>query len=145
MVYLPNEIWLKVAGYFNPPLDLCTRESTVEEHDRIVQQTLVNLCLVSKQLRAIFQPRLYRSFIKNDRFDARSRLLKPDSEWQHKYYQRGEQDPIRKATRLEKFMRTLIHRPDLAVSVERLRIGWYLEDSALDRTIQEDVQKTSVA
>lgn len=138
MVYLPNEIWLKIAGYFGPPLDLCTRESeTVEEHDRIVQQTLVNLCLISKQLHAIFQPRLYRSFIKNDRFGARSRLFKPDSEWQHKYYQRGEQHPIRKATRLEKFIRTLIHRPDLAVSVERLRIGWYVEDSALDRTIQK--------
>jgi hypothetical protein len=132
MVHIPNEIWLKVAGYFNPPTDICTSESeTVQEHDRIIQQTLVNLCLVSKQLRAIFQPRLYYSFIKYDRSLARNRLLEAESEYQHKYYQRSEQNFIRKATRLEKFIHTLIRRPDLALMVKQLRIGWVVEDSVL--------------
>ena len=138
MVYLPNEIWLKVAGCFNPPLDLCTRESeTVKEHDRVVQRTLVSLCLVSKQLRAIFQPRLYGSFTKYSRSNARNRLLESDSEWRHKYYQCSEQNFIRKTTRLEHFLRTLIERPDLAVMVEQLRIGWFVEDSALEGKIQK--------
>lgn len=138
MVYLPNEIWFKVAGYFFPPLDLCTRESnTVKDHERAVQQTLVNLCLVSKQLRAISQPRLYGSFTKYSRSCARSRLLTSDSEWRHKYYQCGEQNFIRKVTRLEDFLRTLIERPDLAVMVEQLRINWVIESSALEGRIQK--------
>lgn len=138
MAYLPNEIWFKVSGYFPPPLDLCTRESeTVKQHDRVVQKTLVSLCLVSKQLRAIFQPQLYGSFAKYSRSFARNRLLEADSEWRHKYYQCSEQNFVRKTTRLEKFLRTLIERPDLAVMVEQVRIGWVIENSALEGKIQK--------
>ncbi|KAH0281977.1 hypothetical protein M436DRAFT_39764 [Aureobasidium namibiae CBS 147.97] len=145
MVYLPNEIWLKVAGYFYPPLDLCTRESeTVKEHDRVVQRTLISLCLVSKQLRAIFQPRLSGSFTKYSRSNARNLLLESDSEWRHKYYQCSEQNFIRKTTRLEYFLRTLIERPDLAVMVEQLRIGWFVEDSALEGKIQKLYERLSL-
>jgi hypothetical protein len=135
---LRSEIWLKVAEDFSPPTDVCTGESeTIKEHDRVVQQTLVNLCLVSKQLRTIFQPRLYYSFIKFSRSYARNRLLESDSEWRHKYYQCGKQNFIRKTTRLERFIRTLIHRPDLAVLVTHLRIGIFVEDSALSGNIQK--------
>jgi hypothetical protein len=57
MVHFPDEIWSNVAGYFNPLTDLCTSESeTVQEHDRVIQQTLFNICLVSKKLCAILQP-----------------------------------------------------------------------------------------
>jgi hypothetical protein len=88
---------------------------------------------VSKQLRAVFQPLLHRSFVKFSRSCAQHRLLTSDSEWLHKYYQQDEKTfrTIRKATRLEKFLRTLIHRPDLAAMIKQLHVGWFVEDSSL--------------
>ncbi|KAH0359654.1 hypothetical protein KCU65_g9839, partial [Aureobasidium melanogenum] len=132
MVHLPNEIWLEVAS--NLDLPACASEDeTVDEHDKIVQQTLVSLCLVSKQLRTIFQPCLYRSFVKYSRLPARTRLLTADSEWLHKYYQRDERTfrTTRKQTRLENFILTMIHRPDLAFMVEQLRVGSFNQTSSL--------------
>lgn len=134
MVHLPDEMWLKVTDYFNPLTDICTPEfESFDEHETLAQPTLINLCLVSKQLRAISQPQLYHSFIKHSRICARDRLLTPESEWLHKYYQRDEQRfrINSKETRLEKFIRTLINRPDLAVVVKQLRVGWFFEISSL--------------
>lgn len=139
MVHFPNEIWLGVAGYLELPSDVCTRKyETVSEDEEVTQQTLINLCLVSKQLCAIFQPHLYGNFIKRRRPAAKHRLLKSDSEWLHKYYQQDERSlrATRKQTRLENFIITMIHRPDLAAKVKHLRIGWFSESSALPRPFQ---------
>jgi hypothetical protein len=127
MVHLPDEIWFQLTEYFKPPTDLCTRKFEECEHDEVVQQTILSLCLVSKQLRAISQSRLYCSFIKYHRLCARDRLLTINSEWLHKYYQRDERSfrTNCKATRLERFIRTLIHRLDLAAMVRQLRVGWF--------------------
>jgi hypothetical protein len=134
MVHLPDEIWLKVAEYIDPPAQRCTCECEAgRERNKVVEQNLINLCLVSKQLRAVFQPLLYRSFVKFSRSCAQHRLLTSDSEWLHKYYQQDEKTfrTIRKVTRLEKFLRTLIHRPDLAAMIKQLHVGWFVEDSSL--------------
>jgi hypothetical protein len=134
MVHLPDEIWLKIAEYIDPPDTKCTCEcESGRERNRVVEQNLINLCLVSKQLRAVFQPGLYRSFVKFSRSGALQRLLTLDSEWLHKYYQRDKKTfrTIRKATRLEKFLSTLIRRPDLAAVMKQLHVGWFVEDSSL--------------
>ncbi|KAI4738976.1 hypothetical protein E4T50_10554 [Aureobasidium sp. EXF-12298] len=139
MVYLPDEIWLKVAEFVSPPADLCTCEcESGRERNAVKHQNLINLCLVSKQLRAAFQPSLYFSFVKFSRPCAHDRLLTSDSEWLHKYFQRDEKilSTVRKATRLEKFMRTLIHRPDLAVMIKQLHIGSFFETSSLPGHLQ---------
>lgn len=139
MVYLPDEIWLKVAEFVSPPADLCTCEcESGRERNAVKQQNLINLCLVSKQLRAAFQPSLYLSFVKFSRLCAHDRLLTSDSEWLHKYFQRDKKifSTIRKATRLEKFMRTLIQRPDLAVMIKQLHVGSFFETSSLPGHLQ---------
>ncbi|KAG9516747.1 hypothetical protein KCU93_g9023, partial [Aureobasidium melanogenum] len=131
MVHFPNEIWLGVANYLKLPTDLCTRKSEAFDKDeKVTQQTLISLSLTSKQLRAVFQPQLYCSFIKHQRPTARDRLLRSDSEWLHKYYQRDERTyrATRKQTRLENFLTTIIQRPDLAAMVEQLRIGSFTQD-----------------
>ncbi|KAH0158369.1 hypothetical protein KCU67_g7536, partial [Aureobasidium melanogenum] len=139
MVHFPNEIWLGVANYLKLPTDLCTRKSEAFDKDeKVTQQTLISLSLISKQLRAVFQPQLYCSFIKHQRPTARDRLLRFDSEWLHKYYQRDERTyrATRKQTRLENFLTTIIQRPDLAAMVEQLRIGSYPDDATLPRYLQ---------
>ncbi|KAG9518540.1 hypothetical protein KCV07_g5551, partial [Aureobasidium melanogenum] len=131
MVHFPNEIWLGVANYLKLPTDVCKRKNeAVSEDESITQQTLISLCLVSKQFRTIFQPQLYRNFVKHQRPAAKDRLLKSDSEWQHRYYQQDERSfrITRKQTKLESFLVTIIHRLDLAAMVEYLRIGSFTQD-----------------
>ncbi|KAG9634569.1 eEF1-gamma domain-containing protein, partial [Aureobasidium melanogenum] len=131
MVHFPNEIWLGVANYLKLPTDVCTRKNeALDKDEKVTQQTLISLCLVYKQLRAVFQPQLYCSFIKHRRPAAKDRLLKSDSEWLHKYYQQDERSfrAIRKQTRLENFLVTIIQRPDLATMVEQLRVGSFTQD-----------------
>ncbi|KAG9674171.1 hypothetical protein KCU99_g3676, partial [Aureobasidium melanogenum] len=134
MVHFPNEIWLGVANYLKLPTDVCKRKNeAVSEDESITQQTLISLCLVSKQFRTIFQPQLYRNFVKHQRPAAKDRLLKPDSEWQHRYYQQDERSfrITRKQTKLESFLVTIIHRPDLAAMVKHLRIGSFSDNNCL--------------
>ncbi|THY85112.1 hypothetical protein D6C92_09009 [Aureobasidium pullulans] len=145
MAHLPNEIWFQVAGYLGAPN--ITREEIydAENHDnlRTTQQILSTLCLVSKQLRAIAQPMLYCAFDKPPSLVAESRLLKQDSEWLHKYYQRDQRSfrAVRKETRLERFLHTLICRPDLAVEVKDLRLNKIYETSSLPSCLQQLYQK----
>ncbi|KAK6002803.1 hypothetical protein QM012_001553 [Aureobasidium pullulans] len=144
MVHFPNEIWLEVAGYLKLPTDVCTRKhERASEDERVKQQTLLSSCLVSKQLRAVFQPQLYRNFVKYRRPAAKARLLEPDSEWQHRYYQQDERSfrAVRKRTRLEKFLTTVVQRPDLAAMVEQLRIGLCSDHIALPRYLQPLYEK----
>ncbi|KAH0384490.1 hypothetical protein KCU92_g4473, partial [Aureobasidium melanogenum] len=144
MVHFPNEIWLGVANYLKLPTDVCSRKNeALSEDEKITQQTLIRLSLVSKQLRAVFQPQLYRNFIKNKRSTAQERLLRPESEWQHKYYQQDEPSlrATRKQTRLENFLTTINQRPDLAAMVEQLRIGSYPDDATLPRYLQQLYEK----
>ncbi|KAG9648456.1 hypothetical protein KCU95_g18014, partial [Aureobasidium melanogenum] len=131
MVHFPNEIWLGVAGYLELPADVCTRRNeTLSKDEKVTQQAIISLCLVSKQLRAIFQPQLYCSFVKHQGSAAQHWLSKPDSEWQHKYHQQDERSfrAIREQSRLENFLVTIVHRPDLAAMVEQLRIGSFTQD-----------------
>ncbi|KAH0254505.1 hypothetical protein KCU91_g17965, partial [Aureobasidium melanogenum] len=131
MVHFPNEIWLGVTNYLKLPTDVCTRKNeALDKDEKVTQQTLISLCLVYKQLRAVFQPQLYCSFIKHQRPTAKDRLLKSDSEWLYKYYQQDERSfrAIRKQTRLENFLVTIIQRPDLAAMVEQLRVGSFTQD-----------------
>ncbi|KAG9550364.1 hypothetical protein KCU71_g15002, partial [Aureobasidium melanogenum] len=144
MVHFPNEIWLGVANYLKLPTDVCSRKSeALDKDEKVTQQAIVNLCLVSKQLRAVFQPQLYRNFIKHQRPSAKDRLLKSDSEWLHNYYQQDERSfrAIRKQTRLENFLVTIIQRPDLAAMVEQLRVGSYSDDVTLPRYLQQLYEK----
>ncbi|KAH0003757.1 hypothetical protein KCU78_g13729, partial [Aureobasidium melanogenum] len=140
MVHFPNEIWLGVANYLKLPTDVCScKNEALSKDEKVTQQTLISLCLVSKQFRAIFQPQLYYNFIKNKSSTAQERLLSPESEWQHKYYQQDERSfrAIRKQTKLESFLITIIHRADLAAMVEHLRIGSYPDDVTLPRYLQK--------
>lgn len=140
MVHFPNEIWLGVANHLQLPTDVCTRRNeTLSEDEKINQQAIISLCLVSKQLRAIFQPQLYCSFVKYSSVCARDRLLTADSEWLHKYYQRDERTyrATRKQTRLENFILTIIRRPDLALMVKQLRVGSFNEISSLPVHLQK--------
>ncbi|KAG9664180.1 hypothetical protein KCU95_g18855, partial [Aureobasidium melanogenum] len=128
MVHFPNEIWLGVANYLRLPTDVCTRRNeTPSEDEKINQQAIISLCLVSKQLRAIFQPQLYCNFVKHEESIAQHQLLNSDSERQHKHHQQDERNSRAacEQSRLENFLFTIIHRPDLAAMVEQLRIGLF--------------------
>lgn len=139
MVHFPNEIWLGVAKCLKLPTDVRTRKNEAASKDeKLTQQTLLSLCLVSKQLRAVFQPQLYCNFVKHQRPPAKDRLLKFDSEWQHKYYQQDERSfrATRKQTKLECFLITIIRRPDLAAMVEQLRIGSITGNNSLPMCLE---------
>ncbi|KAI5238117.1 hypothetical protein E4T43_07690 [Aureobasidium subglaciale] len=124
MVHLPNELWLEIASYHVVPEMTCKHAS---------RQTLIALCLVSKQLCAAIQPLLYHDFTKFARPSAAYRLATKDSEWLHKYYQRDIRTfrTVRKTTRLEKFLRTLINRPDLAAEIRYLSIEEFHDTNAI--------------
>ncbi|KAI5199655.1 hypothetical protein E4T38_06940 [Aureobasidium subglaciale] len=124
MVHLPNELWLEIASYHVVPEMACTHAS---------RQTLIALCLVSKQLCAAIQPLLYHDFTKFARPSAAYRLATKDSEWLHKYYQRDIRTfrTVSKTTRLEKFFRTLINRPDLAAEIRYLSIEEFHDTNAI--------------
>ncbi|CAD0048301.1 unnamed protein product [Aureobasidium pullulans] len=130
MAHLPNEIWFQVVGYINSPnttSECDDPEVCCDDNDcsNTAQQDLINLCLVSEQIRAIAQPLLYSGF------------------WLHKYYQRDQRSfrAARKETRLERFLRTLISRPDLAVEVKDLRLNKIYEASLLPSCLRQLYQK----
>lgn len=148
MAHLPNEIWFQVVAYINSPNTTSEGDDTEDCGDdndcsNTVQQDLLNLCLVSEQVRAIAQPLLYSGFVKPKTVSAQFRLLKPDSEWLHKYYQRDQRSfrAVRKETRLERFLHTLICRPDLAVEVKNLRLDKIYETSLLPSCLRQLYQK----
>ncbi|THY77693.1 hypothetical protein D6C93_10244 [Aureobasidium pullulans] len=148
MAHLPNEIWFQVVGYINSPNTTSgcdDPEDCCDDNDcsNTAQQDLLNLCLVSKQIRAIAQPLLYSGFVKPKTISAVFRLLKPDSEWLHKYFQRDQRSfrTVRNETKLERFLRTLICRPDLAVEVKDLRFDKIYETSSLPSYFQQLYQK----
>ncbi|KAI5196905.1 hypothetical protein E4T39_07543 [Aureobasidium subglaciale] len=130
MAHLPNEIWLQIASYHVVPEMACKHAS---------RQTLIALCLVSKQLCAAVQPLLYQDFTKFARPSAIYRLATQDSEWLHKYYQRDSLTfrTVRKTTRLEKFLRTLINRPDLANEIKYLSIEEFHDNNAIPYWFKE--------
>ncbi|THY38990.1 hypothetical protein D6C98_10175 [Aureobasidium pullulans] len=148
MAHLPNEIWFQVVGYINSPnttSECDDPEVCCDDNDcsNTAQQDLINLCLVPEQIRAIAQPLLYSGFVKPKTVSAQFQLLKPDSEWLHKYYQRDQRSfrAARKETRLERFLRTLISRPDLAVEVKDLRLNKIYEASLLPSCLRQLYQK----
>ncbi|THV89707.1 hypothetical protein D6D27_06294 [Aureobasidium pullulans] len=148
MAHLPNEIWFQVVAYINSPnttSECDDPEDCCDDNDcsNTAQQDLLNLCLVSKQIRAIAQPLLYSGFVKPKTISAVFRLLKPDSEWLHKYFQRDQRSfrTVRNETKLERFLRTLICRPDLAVEVKDLRFDKIYETSSLPSYFQQLYQK----
>ncbi|THY07292.1 hypothetical protein D6D01_09783, partial [Aureobasidium pullulans] len=116
MVHFPNEIWLEIVRNIVPDANL----QDLGDY-RIRQHALASLCLISKQLYPIAQPALHGNYVKFATPSPEERCLANEIQ-----YQVDENDPpYRKNIQLEKFLRTLIERPDLAAAVVNLRIDRY--------------------
>ncbi|THX10834.1 hypothetical protein D6D13_05160 [Aureobasidium pullulans] len=116
MIHLPDEILLYILQSL-PSLSDYTHKADFEDYKQ-TSNTLANICQASRVLRNLAEPLLYRAYIEDGNDCDRRRG--------------GSQDVCRTTTRLQSFLKTLIHRPDLAAKVEYLRLAdlpGRLEDS----------------
>lgn len=90
-----------------PDLAALTHKKDIEDY-RQTCTTLVSVCQASRAFRAFTQPLLYRAYIEEEDEQGYNRLKRSEGE---------------DYTRLELFLRILIHRPDLAAKVEFLRLS----------------------
>lgn len=139
MATVANEMWYNIFGHIAAAADL--QYSKYDQNYKVAQKTLASLCLVSKKFAAIGQPLLHRSFAKpastlsettpSDRFESRRgwRRLSHRSGGRRGLFAEM-QLPLRENTSLENFLRTIIQRPDLALSVKNLYIERF-NDAAL--------------
>ncbi|THX18081.1 hypothetical protein D6D13_00375 [Aureobasidium pullulans] len=140
MVNLPNEILLEVVRNY-PTFTRLRHPDDVLEQYNLVKNTLASLCLVSKSWRDIAQPLLYRAYIKTEKNDPNQDEDEYDAAKIDAMEERGEDTSEltdeemgftgqRKPIQLEKFIRTMIERPDLAAEVECLSISNYWDEIA---------------
>lgn len=134
-----NEIWHNIFGHIAAAADL--QYSKYDQNYKVAQKTLASLCLVSKKFAAIGQPLLHRSFAKpastlsettpSDRLESSRGWWRPSHRFRGRRGLFAEmQLPLRENTSLENFLRTIIQRPDLALSVKNLYIERF-NDAAL--------------
>ncbi|TIA23919.1 hypothetical protein D6C80_00464 [Aureobasidium pullulans] len=140
MVNLPKEILLEVVRNY-PTFTRLRHPDDVLEQYNLVKNTLASLCLVSKSWRDIAQPLLYRAYIKTEKNDPNQDEDEYDEAKIDAMEERGEDTSEltdeemgftgqRKPIQLEKFIRTMIERPDLAAEVECLSISNYWDEIA---------------
>lgn len=148
---LPHELILEIVSYYQPITKLKDPNDVLEEYN-LVKNTLASLCLVSRSWRDIAQPLLYRTYIKTEKTDigidhdeyneAKIDAMEaqgmdiatiPEEEFEYTGY--------RKPIPLEKFIRTMIERPDLAEQVQCLSISNYWDENADRPYAREDVNK----
>lgn len=104
MIPLPDEIYLYILESL-PDLATFTHKKDFQDY-RQISATLASACQVNRAFRAFAEPLLYRAYIEDEEDDSRRRSSEA-----------GE------CTRLQLYLRTLIHRPDLAAKVEYLRLA----------------------
>lgn len=117
MSYLPDEILLCIVQQFST---IATAHPSDFENWKTSVQTLANLCLTSKAMHTFAQPLLYQSFVKDFKTDLKEKGQGND-----------RNAMFRSPNRLEKFLRTLLKRPDLAKRVRCLRLQSFQDEDFL--------------
>ncbi|THW02766.1 glycoside hydrolase [Aureobasidium pullulans] len=118
MARLPDEILLEIARYLSDEYD--ERSSRDEDDVKEIKHTLIDLCMTSMLFRTVAQPALH-SYIERTSDDLNpydgSDLLPATNDRE-----------FRRCTRTESFIKTLIHRPDLAASVKFMKLDAFQDN-----------------
>ncbi|THV70694.1 glycoside hydrolase [Aureobasidium pullulans] len=118
MARLPDEILLEIARHLSDKYD--ERSSRDEDDVKEIKHTLIDLCMTSMLFRTVAQPALHYYF------DRTSDDLNP--------YDGSDLLPathdreFRRCTRTENFIKTLIHRSDLAASVKSMKLDAFQDN-----------------
>lgn len=118
MARLPDEILLEIARHLSDEYD--ERSSRDEDDVKEVKHTLLDLCMTSMLFRTVAQPALHYYFERTsddlNPYDG-SDLLPATNDCE-----------FRRCTRTESFIKTLIHRPDLAASVKSMKLDAFQDN-----------------
>lgn len=114
----PDEILLEIARHLSDEYD--ERSSRDGDGVKEVKHTLLDLCMTSMLFRTVAQPALH-SYFKRTSDDSNpydgSDLLPATNDCE-----------FRRCTRTESFIKTLIHRPDLAASVKSMKLDAFQDN-----------------
>ncbi|TIA13516.1 glycoside hydrolase [Aureobasidium pullulans] len=132
MARLPDEVLLEIARHLSDEYD--ERSSRDGDDVKEIKHSLIDLCMTSMLFRTVAQPTLHSYFERTsddlNPYDG-SDLLPTTNDRE-----------FRRCTRTESFIKTLIHRPDLAASVKSMKLDafqdnaqtqWASRDDDLDR------------
>lgn len=118
MARLPDEILLEIARHLSDEYD--ERSSRDEDDVKEIKHTLIDLCITSMLFRTVAQPVLHSYFERTsddlNPYDG-SDLLPATHDRE-----------FRRCTRTESFIKTLIHRPDLAASVKSMKLDAFQDN-----------------
>ncbi|CAC9890188.1 unnamed protein product [Aureobasidium pullulans] len=118
MARLPDEILLEIARHLSDKYD--ERSSRDEDDVKEIKHTLLDLCMTSMLFRTVAQPALHSCYERTsddlNPYDG-SDLLPATNDCE-----------FRRCTRTESFIKTLIHRPDLAASVKSMKLDAFQDN-----------------
>ncbi|KAL2036304.1 hypothetical protein VTO58DRAFT_102222 [Aureobasidium pullulans] len=119
MARLPDEVLLEIARHLSDEYD--ERSSRDGDDVKEIKHTLIDLCMTSMLFRTVAQPTLHSYFERTsddlNPYDG-SDLLPTTNDRE-----------FRRCTRTESFIKTLIHRPDLAASVKSMKLDAFQDNA----------------